>query len=63
MNAKYLKASTFPNTEVNFVGFVRVRERLYVKYNIGLNWAYMKYKALVFNESVEVEDGFKASSR
>ena len=34
---------------------------LYVKYKLVLNWAYMKYKALEFNEIVDREDVFKVS--
>ena len=41
---------------------MRPRERLYVKYNVGLKLAYIKEKELEFNERVDREDYFKALS-
>ena len=40
-----------------------MKESFYVKDKLGLNWVYMKDKVLEFNESVDVQDDFEASSR
>ena len=48
-NTKKLRDSTFSNMEGGILDFIRGRESLYVKDNLGLNWAYIKEKALEFN--------------
>ena len=43
-----------------FVGFLRARERVYVKDKFGLKLVHMKEKVLKFNKIIGREDGFKA---
>ena len=61
-NAKNLRASNFQKMEGRIVKFITAREILYVKDKLGLNWAYMKERALEFTKSVDGEDGLKAPS-
>ena len=53
LNAKKLRALAFPKTEEHFIQYVRARERLFVKDKLVLKWAFIKSKAVGFNETFD----------